>query len=246
MSRGRKPVIEAQDLDTGLSQVEDPYGIKDLLKLAVDDLTAQTEREMRYAIVSLVHVGRHLKALKMKVGHGNWEAFVNARRWSWNHVHGSMRFLDVVVKFPKVLHLPPGRVTSELIRLPMAQIESVMQQLPPEAVKTLTLGEMDRLVKTLPKTTAGNNDRSAKEAQWATEACPIPTELDGLVYEAESALNKIAELHLAKPEHEQAMKHWEKLVRCWRNAARNLTDPERKRPDYVPPSDEFTPEEDQR
>lgn len=222
--RGKDRSTELDSLARGLGGAEDPYRIKALLRQSVEDLANHLENRIRYTAVDMIDQGRYFMAIKEKCGHGNWEAFVAGRKWSWNYVRGCMKFLEVVAEFPQAIHLPPGRVTDRLLQLPPPQIDDVLRDLPPEGVKRLTPWHIEKAHhdKTL------EDAKSRRRKPKPPKEIPEVTDLDALVTDALSALMKISEYTISDREAPRAARYLHEIEKAWNRAAYNLKDPEHK------------------
>ncbi|HWP58991.1 MAG TPA: hypothetical protein VNL14_13950 [Candidatus Acidoferrales bacterium] len=143
--RGKKSGTELETLSRGLGSAEDPYQLKELLQRGVDDLAQEVEKRIRYTAAEMVTQGRYFMAIKEQLKHGEWEPFIQKRKWSPFYVRTCMRLLEVAARFPQALHLPPGRVTDRLLNLPMPKIETILAETPPEAVKKLTPWDLEKI-----------------------------------------------------------------------------------------------------
>lgn len=141
----RKPSTELDTLAAGLGQIEDPYFLKPLEKETTQGLAEAVKREIRYSAVSMIRAGRYFMAIKKRLGHGEWEKFVIAERWSWAYVRASMKLLEVAAHFPQALHLADGRMVQRVLYLPAPEIESFLGDLSPDAVKKLTPWDIERI-----------------------------------------------------------------------------------------------------
>jgi hypothetical protein len=181
MARGRKPTgdmdskprTEVEVLSAALGSVEDPFAIRDLMKRPVDELADEVDAIVRYSAACMLNAGRYYTAIKEKLPHGSWEAFMSERRWSPTYVRGCMNFLEVIVLFPEAIHLPPGRTTKILLQLPMPKIESVLKDAPAETVKNLTPWDLVRISNKHKKPHKGNDKtktivapEGADEQRW--------------------------------------------------------------------------------
>lgn len=196
MSRGRQKSGELEELGSGLGQAADPFMIADLMPLDVEQLAEMANAEVKYTAISMIRAGRIFRAIKKKLGHNKWEGFVEKKRWPWNYVHASMRFIEVVAHFPQAIHLSPGNATKNLLRLPMPQIEEVLRELPSEAVKKLTIGDLEAIHRKEKE----NHKRAtpAKPPKDLPDVIPTVERVDSLVAEVEGLLRELAELDLSK------------------------------------------------
>jgi len=224
MSRGKKPTTELEHLAAGLGQAEDPYLIKELLGLRIEDLAAEMDKEMRYTAVSLIRAGRFCMAMKKKLGHGHWEDYVTAKRWSPSYVRLSMKLLEVVARFPQLMHLPPGRVTDRLLNLPMPKIEEAIGDLPPEAVKKLTPWDLEEIY----QRKAVENQKAKRNPKAPSREVELPSELTNLVNQVTSALNRLIEYAIPAKERDICERYLREIEVLWNRAAYNLRDPEHK------------------
>ena len=221
MSRGKQPGTELEHLAAGPGQAADPYMLSDRMALDVAELAAGARGEMRYTALTMIRAGRYYMAIKKKLGHGEWEAFVVEQHWSWNYVRASMKLLEVAARFPQLLHLPAGKTTHSLLRLPMPQISAVMEELPPKAVDKLTPWDLENIYR----------DKIAKDQKPKPKKDfpdVAPSELDSLAAKAQSALLQIYDLKLAPDEYERALRYRNDLQLAWDRASYTLRDPEHK------------------
>lgn len=219
--RGKLTKTEIENATIGevWDQMSDPYQLKELAVVSTEELAQKIERQMRYTAATMVQCGRFLYAIKERLGHGEWEPFVQARQWSWVYVRGCMKFVDVYVKHPQALYLPPGRATNNLLRLPMAKIDQVLVDLPAEAIKKLTPWELSKIYDEQRKK---GPPSPAKERQPAE----LPTELELLTTQALVALRQIEGLTIPKREWELAKQRCKEISIAWNHAAYNMYDPE--------------------
>ena len=224
--RGRKST-EMEILDKALATVEDPYRIKDLLAVPLDELVKEVDRRIRYTSVEMVNQGRLFAAIKERVGHGKWEQFVIDQKWAPSYVRGCMRMLEVVAKFPQAIYLPPGRVTDRLLHLPAPQIDAVLADASEEAVRRLTPWDIEAAHQKI-DAEAGKGNKTRK--QYEVVAKPEP--VDELVMTALGALNQIEVLDLKRTDKEKLRESLLQIEGAWNRASYNLRDPEHK---TVPP-----------
>ncbi|OGS05708.1 MAG: hypothetical protein A3G41_08840 [Elusimicrobia bacterium RIFCSPLOWO2_12_FULL_59_9] len=221
----RKPSTELENLAEGLGSAEDPYYLKPLADKSPPELAELVRTEIRYSALFMIRAGRIFMAIKKKLGHGEWEDFVHKQHWSWNYVRCSMKLLEVVAKFPQALHLPGGRTTERFLQLPSPEIESFLEDLPPEAVKKLTPWDLERIY----EKKRGENIKAGRKPKPPKDFVePDVTDLDKLFAQAYSTLNLISELKLSAKEAERAKKYHQQLYRAWDRASYNLRDPEHK------------------
>lgn len=222
--RGKKST-EVEVLDKAFSAVEDPYRIKDLAAVPLDDLVAEVDRRIRYTSVEMVNQGRLFAAIKDRLKHGEWEPFVVAHKWAPSYVRGCMRMLEIVAKFPQAIHLPPGRVTDRLLHLPAPQVDAVLAEASDEAVRNLTPWDLEKAHQKI-------DAASGKHKRTKVYEDAEPESVDSLVMDALSALNQIAELDLKRGKKEKLRDSLLQIEAAWNRAAYNLRDPEHK---TVPP-----------
>jgi hypothetical protein len=219
MTRGRKP-SENEQLETGLATVEDPYGLADLRTHTVDELLNAVRHEIRYAVVAMCRAGRLFMALKEKVSHGQWETFLDSQHIPRSYARGCMKIPELLVRYPKAVHLPPGKAAERLLRSSMSRIESILADLPEAAIKMLTpwdladIYDKEKLKEKGPKNYKGPTD------------IELPSELDLLIPKAMSALRLIAECPITKKDYAQATTYAHMLHRALDRASYHLRDPE--------------------
>ena len=240
MTRGRQPT-ETEELDSGLSTIEDPYQINDLLTRDVDELANEFNREILYSVVAMVKAGRLAMAIKTKLPHGEWEDFMAAHQWSFDYVRGCLKILEVVSKYPQAVHLPPGRATQRLLHSPLSRIDAVLAELPEKALKNLTPWDIHL---------AYAKHKLAEGKTWVgKDHGPVepPSELHKLYAKATSILRLIADLKISRGEFDDSRVFAHKLDREWQHASYNLFDPGHKKTppwELDPMHDDITPEED--
>jgi hypothetical protein len=220
--RGRKQGTELAELEAGLGAAEDPYMIKDLVMLPTEDLVAQVQREIRYSAFSMLRAGRIFMAIKQQIrSRGNrWEDFVEQQTWSWDYVRCSMKFIEVVAKFPQALHLPSGRVLNRILHLPAPEIESIFTELPKEAIETLTPWDLQKLY-TKKKLEKPKNKKPTRDIDTEVTVEPVDT----LVAKVEGLLHEIAELDLTRSDSAKLDGYRVAITRALDQAAYNLKDP---------------------
>lgn len=238
MTRGRKPT-ENEQLATGLATIEDPYGLADLRTHSVEELLNAVRHEIRYAVVAMCRAGRLFMALKEKIPHGQWEMFLDSQHIPRSYARGCMKIVELVARYPKAVHLPPGETTNRLLNSSMAKIDAVLGGLPEAAIKLLTPWDLARVYDA--------EKLKEKGAQVLTRQ-PYPggepTALDKLYITALSTLRLIADLEIAPGEHAQAHAYADVLRLAWDHAHYNLLDPAHE---SVPPwelgrMDDISPE----
>lgn len=217
----RKPSTELDNLSAGLGSAEDPYCLQPLAERSLEELAEEVHTEVRYSALSMLRAGRCLMAIKKRLGHGTWEEFVQERHWSWNYVRASMKLLEVVARFPHLVHLPSGTVAARLLRLSLPKIEEVVDGLPPEAIKKLTPWDLERIYhqqKLEDSKLRGRKKRTPEqETALREEAARIKAEMEadpgwikimGLWSEAIGALAKLAD---ALGKFELQEKHYDQV-----------------------------------
>lgn len=214
---------ETEIMRQALDEVEDPYQIRVLATVPIEELAQKIERQMRYTAASMVQCGCFLYAIKERLDHGEWEPFVQARQWSWNYVRGCMKLVDVVAKYPQALHLPPGRVTNQLLHLPMSKIDEVMEALPEATIKKLTPWQLTEIYEDKKR-----EGRPVVEKEYAP--LPPPSHLTTLVNAVTSALNLLAEYEISKADYVLARRYANEVALRWDAAIYNLSDPAHKGP----------------
>lgn len=238
--RGKERIKE--EYERGLSLAEDPYQLKELASVSTEELAQAVEKGMRYTALAMVQVGRMLYAIKDRMVHGEWEPFVQGRGWQWHYVRGCMKLVEVVAKYPQAAHLPPGRATISLLKLPMSKIDQVMDELPADAIKKMTPWELSKIY---------DEKKREGKPELTEERAPVPppSRLAALVSGLTSALNLLAEYEIPKEDYALARRFANEVALRWDAAIYNLTDPAHKGP---PPwelgnSDDITedPQEDE-
>ena len=221
-----KNSTEIDTLARGLGNAEDPYHIKPLLGRTVGDLAEHIDKRIRYTAIDMIDQGRYFMAIKEKCGRGNWEPYVEKKKWSWNYVRCCMKLLEVIARFPQAIHLPPGRVTDRLLQLPPPNVEAIIGDLPPEGIKKLTPWDLQ-------KAHSDKRLQDAKSRRRKPKAPPEdidhPTDLDTLVNETISALRKLADYSISAKEAPRAKRYRGEIETAWNRASYNLGDPEHKK-----------------
>lgn len=159
----RKPSTELATLEAGLGQAEDPYMLKDLLPFTLIELAELVRKQVRYSAITMIRAGQVFMAIKKKLGHGKWEDFVIDQHWSWAYIRASMKLLEVAARFPQTLHITPGRATDRMLNLPMAQIETLFEDMSPKAIKKLTPWDIERIYNKQKLEESKNRARRKKE-----------------------------------------------------------------------------------
>jgi hypothetical protein len=223
--RGRKPSTELEELAAGLSTVEDPFSIGELLKEGLENLVQHVDRRMRLTALDMVDQGRYLHAIKELTPHGEWERLVAERRWGWEYVHCCMKLVKVVAVFPQAIHLPPGRATSLFLRLPRSEIGQILDGLSPETLSKLTVWDLKKIHQT--KKIEAAKSRRPKPKPPGKEIT-APSKLSMLAARALSALNLISELEIPAVEAQEANKCATQIQAACERALYTLRDPEHK------------------
>lgn len=223
--RGRKST-EIEVLDKALAAVEDPYRIRDLATVPIEELAAQIDKRVRYTTVEMVNQGRLFMAIKERLDHGEWEPFVIKRKWSMAYVRGCMKMLEIVAKFPAVLHLAPGTVTNRLLNMSAPKVDELLGDASEDTVKNLTPWDLEKIY--LDERAKAGKGKPRKQYDAVAE----PESVDDLVMTALGALNQIAELDLTKSAKKKLRESLLQIEGAWNRASYNLRDPEHK---TVPP-----------
>jgi hypothetical protein len=166
MNRGRKPT-DVEVMSTALATVEDPYGLAELRTHTMDELLSALRREIVYAVVAMGRAGRLLMALKEKTPHGQWETFLDMHYISRHYARGCMKIVELIARYPKAVHLPPGKATERLLQSSMSKIDAVLAELPEAAIKMLTPWDLADLY-----TAEKNKERTA------TPPTPLPLDVE--------------------------------------------------------------------
>jgi hypothetical protein len=226
----RKPSTELQVLEAGLGQVEDPYMLKDLLPFTLIELAELVRKQVRYSAFTMIRAGQVFMAIKKKLGHGEWEKFVIDQHWSWAYVRASMKLLEVAARFPQTLHIAPGRATDRMLHLPMAQIETLFEDMTPEAIKKLTPWDIERIYdakrdelrkthrtkKPIDPSILDQEKKEREEAEWA--------EFMDIYGAADKAIHKLSLVKIKPEWFDRIFKHLliKKLGRTWDRMAKNI------------------------
>ena len=170
-----KSTTELDTLAKGLGSAEDPYYLKPLADKSIDELAELARVEIRYSALSMVRAGRIFMAIKQRVGHGGFEALFHKYDWRPQYVRFSIKLVEVVARFPQAMHLAGGRITAQLLRLPMPKIEALLEDLPPEAVKKLSPWDLAEIHRK--KTDEEARSKPRKNPLSAEEAARIMEDL---------------------------------------------------------------------
>jgi len=138
-------LTEDEQMVAGLDLARDPLRIASLLKQKKEDLADHVHVRMRHTALDMMDQGRYFHAIKKLCVHGEWEDFVDERKWGWDYVRCCMRLTVVAVWLPEILNVPPGRVTQMLLHFPKPLIKEILEGLSPEAIETLTVRRLDAL-----------------------------------------------------------------------------------------------------
>jgi hypothetical protein len=188
---------ELAQISAGLSSVEDPYGIKDLLPLSIEELAEGFRREYLYSGISMLNAGRYCMAIKEKLPFGKWEEFVAQQRWNWEFVRSSMRLLELYPEFPSVIQLPPGRSLHQLLHLSRPQARGILTEITPEVIETLTSWDLLKICK----------QKRAEKRKPGKPPKPLPPEM----------IERIAQDQRAR-EREREEAEWAALQDRWSQA----------------------------
>lgn len=218
MQRGRKP-SENEELERGLATVEDPYGLADLRTHSLEDLLNAVRHEIRYAVVAMARAGRVFYAMKEKIEFGEWLPFLDRHAIPRSYARGCMKVVDVLVQYPKAIHLPPGETTNRLLNSSMAKIDAVLSALPAAAIKQLTPWQLQEIYEA----------ESGKTKKYEQKKRHVPevnlTELVKLVTKCLGAMHELADYVVPSELYAKAKDECAVLSRAWDRASYNLYDP---------------------
>lgn len=225
MQRGRKPdpQTELAELNQGLSSVEDPYNLAEFRDQSLEELVNAVRHELRYAVVALARAGRLFYAMKERVEHGDWLPLLQKHHIPRSYARDCMKMTEVIARYPKAIHLPPGRAIRQLLQSSMAKIDAVFSELPDAAIKQLTPWDLKTQLDKEKLKEKGN--RYAPTGKEKHVDVSEPTELDKLYAKALSAVRMLEFARIAEDEHEKAEAYAQELSRCWDRAHYHLRDP---------------------